>query len=211
MLTLPLDTRLLSSSQNYSPLLSWMTKGKSLRGRHLFIIGRASILIFIIIITISSILIIRSLRRRRWRSNEVTKASLSSCDMIDMGGHLTQLVTESVKASINALKLCHDRLESHTTTRRRKSGGGRNGRGWRIHCLHPRLLQSKLGLASPNRSCANGTHDSIERRIKKRDGKMVKDLCDSRRKNELIMGRRIPIDIYERKNEMKRKVYGEVL
>ena len=188
-----------------------MIKGKSLRGFHLFITGRANILILIIIITINSILIIRSLGRRRWRSNEATKASLSSCDTIDMGGHLTQLVTESVKASINALKLCHDRLKSHTTTRRRKREGGRNGRGWRIRCLRQQLLRSKLGLASPNRSCANGTHDSIERRIKKRDGKMSKDPRDSRRKNKLIMGRRIPIDIYERKNDMRRKVYGEAV
>ena len=36
--------------------------------------------------------------------------------MIDTGVHLTQLITESVKASINALKLRHNGLESHTTT-----------------------------------------------------------------------------------------------
>ena len=47
MLTLPLNTRLLTS-QNYSPFLSWMTKGKSLRGHCLFITRRDSILILII-------------------------------------------------------------------------------------------------------------------------------------------------------------------
>ena len=40
---------------------------------------------------------------------------------------------------------------------------------------------------------------------------MVKDPRDSRRKNELIMSHCIPIDIYDRDNEMSGKVYGEVL
>ena len=39
MLTIPLNIRLLSS-QNYSPFLSQMTKGKSLRGHHLIITGK---------------------------------------------------------------------------------------------------------------------------------------------------------------------------
>ena len=99
-----------------------MTKGKSLRGRHLLIIGKASILILIIIIgTIISILVLRSLWRRRGRRNEATKASLSSCDTTYTGVHLTQLITESVKVSIHALKLRHDCLEHHTTTQRRRS------------------------------------------------------------------------------------------
>ena len=40
---------------------------------------------------------------------------------------------------------------------------------------------------------------------------MVKDSRDSRRKNELIMGRRIPIDIYEGQNEVKGKINSESL
>ena len=32
-----------------------------------------------------------------------------------MGVHLTQLITESVKASIHTHKLCHDGLESQST------------------------------------------------------------------------------------------------
>ena len=40
---------------------------------------------------------------------------------------------------------------------------------------------------------------------------MAKDPCDNRRKNELNTGRRIPIDIYDRDNEMKGKVYGNIL
>ena len=128
MLTLPLNIRLLSS-QNYFPFLSQMTKSKSLRGRYLIITGRASILILIVITIIIIILIYRNLWRRRWRSNETTKTSLSSCNQTDTGVHLTQLIRESVKASIHALKLCHDRLKHHTTTRRRRSEGKRKGRG----------------------------------------------------------------------------------
>ena len=36
---------------------------------------------------------------------------------------------------------------------------------------------------------------------------MVKDLCDSRRKKEFITGCYIPIDIYDRDNEMRGEVY----
>ena len=94
-----------------------MTKGKSLRDRHLIINSKASILILIIIIsTIIAILICRSLQRRRGRSGETIEASLSSFNTIDTGVHLTQLIIESVKASIHALKLHHDRLKSHNTT-----------------------------------------------------------------------------------------------
>ena len=104
-------------------------KRKSLRCCHLLIIGRASILIpTIIISTIIAVLICRSLGRRRGRSGKTTEASLLLCNTTDMGVHLTQLIIESVKESIHALKLCHDGLESHTTTQRR-SGGGRNDGG----------------------------------------------------------------------------------
>ena len=121
MLTLPLNTRLLSS-QNYSPFLSRMTKGESSRGRHLIITGRASILILIII----TILICRSLWTKRWRSGEASKMSLLSCYRNDTGVHLTQLIRQSVKVSIHTLKLRHDSLEGHITNRGRRSRGGRN-------------------------------------------------------------------------------------
>ena len=52
---------------------------------------------------------------------------------------------------------------------------------------------------------------SIEMRIRVKDRKIANDPHDSQRENELIMGRCIPIDIYERENEMRRKVYREVL
>ena len=114
--------------------------------------------------------------------------------------------------SINALMLHHDCLKGHTTCkRRRRRGGGSNGGGWRIHHLGLWPLRTKLGLALLNKHCANGTHDSVERRIRNWDRKMMKHPCDSRRKNELIMGCHISIDIYDRDNEMRREVYKEVL
>ena len=117
LLTLPLNTWLLSS-QNYSPFLSQMPKCKSLRSHHL------------IIIIIISILVLRILwrKRRRWRRGEATHASLSSCDTTNTGVHLKQLNSECIKVSIHVLKLCHDDLKHHTTTRRRGSKGGWNGR-----------------------------------------------------------------------------------
>ena len=54
-------------------------------------------------------------------------------------------------------------------------------------------------------------HDSVERRIRNRDKKMVKDLHDSQRKNKLITGRCIHIDIYNRDNEMSGEVNGKIL
>ena len=35
---------------------------------------------------------------------------------------------------------------------------------------------------------------------------MAKDPRDSQRKNELIMGRRIPIDIYKGQNEVRKEI-----
>ena len=40
---------------------------------------------------------------------------------------------------------------------------------------------------------------------------MVNDPRDRRRKNKLITGHRIPIDIDERENEGRREVFGKVL
>ena len=74
-----------------------------------------------------------------------------------------------------------------------------------------RPLQSKLGLALLNRSCANGTHGNEEGKIRSRDRKIAKGSHDSRNKNELITGRRIPIDIYDRDNEMNGEVNGKIL
>ena len=44
------------------------------------------------------------------------------------------------------------------------------------------------------------------RRREIRDRKMANDSRDSQRKNELIISRRIPIDIYEGKDEVRGKI-----
>ena len=49
------------------------------------------------------------------RLHKATKVSLPSVNRADMGVQLTQLISESVKASIHALKLHHDRIQSHST------------------------------------------------------------------------------------------------
>ena len=186
-----------------------MTKGKSSRGCHLIITGRAIVLI--LIITIITILICWSLWKRRGRGCETTKASLSSCYTTDTGAYLTHLISERVKVSIHALKLRYDGLEGHTTSRRRMSKRGRNSRSCRINRLHSWLLRSKLGLAPPNRFSADGTHNGEIRRIRNGDEEMAKVPCDSWRKDELITGHRILIDIDDKCDEVKGKVYREVL
>ena len=107
ILTLPLNTRLLST-QNYSPFLSRTTKGKSLRGHHLVITGRDSI---ILIITNIIILINQGLWRKRWRMSKTTKASLFASNATNSSVHLTHLIGEIVKTttkiSLYLLKLHH--------------------------------------------------------------------------------------------------------
>ena len=89
--------------------------------------------------------------------------------------------------------------------------------GWKSHHLDPWLLQSKLGLVLRNKRRANGTYDSEVRRLGIRSRKMVYDPSDSRRKDKLIIGCCIPIDIHkrerkrERENEMRGKIYSKVL
>ena len=68
----------------------------------------------------------------------------------------------------------------------------------------------KLGLASPNRTSAYGTHDGEKRRERNRNGEVLKDLCDSRRKNE-ITGSSVLIHIYDRCDEVRGKVDGKIL
>ena len=55
----------------------------------------------------------------------------------------------------------------------------------------------KLSITSSNGSSVNGTHDKERIKCRKGGRKMAKDPYDSRRKNELITGRHIPIDIYK--------------
>ena len=185
-----------------------MTKGKSLRGRHLIITRRASILI---IITIITILICQSLRRRTRTSGETTKVSLSSCYTTDTGVHLTQLISESVKASIHALNLLHDSLQGHFTSWERRRRGGWNSRSCRIGKLHMWLFRSKLSLALSNRTGVDDTHGGVVRRNRNGDGKVAKDLHDSRRKDELITSHRILIDIKDRSDKVRGEVKRKIL
>ena len=167
---------------------------------HLLIIGQANILIPIIIIIIRVtiiVLVLRCLLRRRGRLYEATKVSLPSSNTVDMGVHLTQLIIECVKVSIHALQLRHDHLEGHTTCWWRRCRCGKSGRSRRSHCLCQWLFRSKLGLVSSDSSSIYGTHDRKMRTLGIRDIKMAKNPHNSQRKNELITGRRIPIDIYK--------------
>ena len=92
-------------------------KGVSTSSRHLIITRRAITIILISIITAGAIitLILRGWQSWRGSDSETNHDNLSSCDTTDMGVHLTQFITESVKKSIHACKLCHDGLKCHST------------------------------------------------------------------------------------------------
>ena len=178
---------------------------------HLVVTGRAINLILIIIIVVQVTIIVRVLKclwKRKGRHHEATKASLLLGWTIDTGVHLTQLITECVKASIHALKLRHNRLEIHTTRWWRRSGCRRSRRSWRSCRLSPWPFRSKLGLALSNGSSVYGTHSKKVCRLRIGDRKMVENPRDSWRENKLIMGRRIPIDIC--RESMKWKVISIV-
>ena len=139
----------------------------------------------------------------------MTKASLSSCYMTNTGVHLTQLISESAKVSIHAFKLSHDDLQGHITSRGRRRSGGWNSKSCRTGRLHTWLLQSKLSLTLPNRTGFDETHGGVVRRNGNGNGKVAKDPRDSRRKDELITGRRILIDIEYKSDEMRGEVKKE--
>ena len=177
--------------------LSPMINGKSLRGRHLIITERASI---ILIITSIIILISRGLWRRRWRRSKTDNASLSACYATNSGVHLTHLICEIVKmttkVNLHSLKLHHDGLQDHTTScGGRRSRGRWNNKSCRICCLYSWPLWSKLGLAPPTKTSADGTHGGEERRGKNGNVKVCEDTRDSRREDKLIMCSSIQIHI----------------
>ena len=58
---------------------------------------------------------------------------------------------------------------------------------------------------------ASGTHDGEMRRLKIRNRGVANDPRDSKRKDKLITGRRVSIDIEERENEVRRALYGKIL
>ena len=139
----------------------------------------------------------------------MTKASLSSCYTTDTGVHLTQPISESVKVSIHAFKLCHDDLQGHITSRGRRRRGGWNNRSCRIGSFHTWLVQSKLSLTPPNKTGVDDTRGGVVRRNRNGNGKVAKDPRDNRRKDELITGRRIMIDIEDRSDEVRGEVKKE--
>ena len=99
------------------PLFVTSDKAVSTSSRHLIITWRAIIIILISIIATGAIitLILRGWQRWRGSDSETTHNSLSSCNMTNTSVHLAQLITESVKVSILAHKLCHNGLKSHST------------------------------------------------------------------------------------------------
>ena len=201
ILTLPLSTRLLSNPK-LLPLLSQISKGKSLRGHHLVITGRASIILII-------------LRRRGrgmlwrgWRS-KANHASLFAGNATDLGVHRTHLICEIVKTttkvSLHSLKLHHDGLKGHTTScgGRRSWGRRWNSKSCKIGHLHLWLLQSKLSLTPLDKTSADGTHDGEKRRERNENVKVCEDTHDSRREGELITCSSVLIHIYDRCDEVK--------
>ena len=134
-----------------------------------------------------------------------------SCNTTHTSGHLTHLISESIKASIHVLKLHHNCLERHSTRRRRRSRSGWSGMGERSHRLDPWLLRLKLGLTLSNSHCANGTLDGEMRRLEIRDRVVVNDPRDRRRKDKLITGHCILTNIYKGEYKVRGKVNSKVL
>ena len=116
--------------------------------RHLVSARRVSISILIIIIVVGVIIVLECLRcyeRRRGRLDKATKVSLPSSNTADTGVHLTHLSSECIKVSIHALKLRYDRIKSHTSRRRKGSGGGWSRSSGRS--CQPEPPRTKLRLA----------------------------------------------------------------
>ena len=86
--------------------------------------------------------------------------------------------------------------------------GAEEARGVAIS-VHGHFGRSWASLRLTDR--ADGTYDGEVRRFGIRDRGVANDSCDSRRKDKLITGRRISINIHERENEMRGKVYSKVL
>ena len=90
------------------------------------VIGLLRLIIIILILSLKSLW-------SRWRrsfKNEATYDCLPSCNTADMDVHLIQLSRECIKASIHALKLRHDVLESHFAQRKGGSGCEWSRSGW---------------------------------------------------------------------------------
>ena len=188
-----------------------MTKGKSLRGRHLVITRKANIILIIL-----KRRNYRTLWRRRGRRSIAADASLSaynaSYPSVDLTHLISEIVKMTTKISMHPLRLLHDGIESDTSYERGRSGGrGWNNKSYRIGHLYLWPLQLKLSLTPPDRTNANGTHDGEKRRERNINKEMLKDPHDSQRKDELITGSSVLIHIYDRCDEVRGKVDGKIL
>ena len=129
----------------------------SVSSRHHVSVGRASVSILIIIIVLGTIIVLGCLGTRRGRLYKATKASLPSSNIADTSVHLIHLSSECINASIHALKLHHDRIKGHTSSRSRGSGGGWSWRSGKS--CHTRPPRTKLHLTMFNGSNIYSTHD----------------------------------------------------
>ena len=86
---------------------------------------------------------------------------------------------------------------------------GIEGAGESVVSIRGHFSRSRASLHRTDR--ANGNHDREVRRLWNRDRKIANDPRDSRRKNKLITGHRIPIDINDSNDEVRNRVYNEVL
>ena len=120
-----------------------MTKGKSLKGRHLVITRRASITLLVINI------INRGLWRRRWRRIKTSHASLPTGNVAYSGVHLTHLISEIVKTttkvSLHPLKLLHNGIKGHTTSGERGRSRRKQSQRWWSRKTEPTLMAPVVG------------------------------------------------------------------
>ena len=86
--------------------------------------------------------------------------------------------------------------------------GAEEARGVAIS-VHGHFGRSWASLRLTDR--ANGTYDGEVKRLGIRDRGVANDPRDSRRKDKLITGRCISVNIHERENEMRGKVYSKDL
>ena len=117
----------------------------------------------------------------------------------------------TTKISMNVLKLLHDVSKGEICSKggkRSRWGRGSRGRGCIDH-LHTRPLRSKLCYTLLNSLLANDTHDMEERRRRNGDVHVCEDMCDSRRKDELITCNTVLIAIHNRYYHVWWKVYGK--
>ena len=88
---------------------------------------------------------------------------------------------------------------------------GWNSRSCRISHLQTWVFWIKLSLTPLDRTSIDGTHNGEERWKRNGIKEVCDDLRDSQRKDELIMGSSVFIDIYNRCFKVRGKIDGEIL